>query len=148
MGLCGTEPALAGAAVTAILAMATCGRAPESQAKPVYGAWGFDAAGEDQATKAGADFFRFANGTWLDHAQIPSDKSAVSLRLQMTDRTEARLHDMMDAAAAHAAHQPADLEGKMGAFYKSFMDEARIEQLGAKPIEPQLADVRSTKNAR
>ena len=90
------------AVVAAVLVLTNCGRAPEPQAKPLYGAWGFDMAGEDRATEPGDDFFRFTNGTWLDHAQIPSDKSAVSLRLQMTDRTEARLHDMMDVASAHA----------------------------------------------
>jgi putative endopeptidase len=125
------------------LLLSACGRAPETGSKPLYGAWGFDAAGEDKAAKPGDDFFRFANGTWLDHTQIPADKPAVSLRLQMTDRTEAALHDMMEQAAAHTPHQPADLEGKMGAFYKSFMDEARVEQLGAKPIAAELADVQA-----
>ena len=56
----------------------------------------------------------------------------------MTDRTEARLHEMMEASAAKVAHAPSDLEGKVGAFYKAFMDEARIEKLGAAPIAPEL----------
>ena len=111
--------------------------------KPVYGTWGFDSAGMDRTTKPGDNFFRYANGAWLDKAVIPADKSAVTLRLEMTDRTEARLHDMLEADAAKAAHQPSDLEGKVGAFYKAFMDEARVEQLGAKPIEPELAAVRA-----
>src|SRR5580700_5721906 len=119
------------AAVGCGLVLAGCGRAPDTT-KPVYGAWGFDAAGEDRATNPGDDFFRFANGAWLDRMQIAPDKSGVSLRQLMSDRTEARLHEMMDQAAAHAPHQPSDLEGKMGAFYKSFMDEARVQQLGAK----------------
>src|SRR5689334_11766493 len=101
--------------------------------KPLYGTWGFDTAGEDTATKPGDDFFRYANGAWLDKTQIPPDKPGISLRLLMTDRTEARLHEMMERAAAKAGHQPAALEGKMGAFYKAFMDENRVEQLGAKP---------------
>ena len=105
--------------------------------------WGFDAAGEDKATKPGDNFFRFANGAWLDKTQIPADKPGVSLRLQMTDRTEARLHDMMEQAAAKVPHQPTDLEGKMGAFYKAFMDESRVDALGAKPIEPELTAVRA-----
>jgi putative endopeptidase len=116
------------------------------QAKPQYGAWGYDSAGIDKNTKPGDDFFRFANGSWLDKAQIPADKPAVSLRLAMTDRTEGRLHDMMEAAAKTAPHQPADLSGKMGAFYKAFMDEGRVESLGAKPLDPLLADVRAAKS--
>ena len=116
------------------------------QAKPQYGAWGYDSAGTDKNTKPGDDFFRYANGAWLDRAQIPADKPAVSLRLEMTDRTEGRLHDMMEAAAKAASHQPADLSGKMGAFYKAFTDEGHIDSLGAKPLDPLLADVKAAKS--
>ncbi len=113
---------------------------------PQYGKWGFDTAGEDRATKPGDDFFRYANGAWLDRHQIPADKPAVSLRLEMTDRVEGRVHDMIEKAAASVPHQPTDLEGKAGAFYKAFMDEDTIEKLGAKPIEAELADVRAAKS--
>lgn len=114
--------------------------------KPLYGTFGLDTAGFDKATAPGDDFFRYANGTWLDHHAIPADKPAVSLRLEMTDRTEARLHAMMEAAAAKVAHQPTDLEGKVGAFYKAFMDEARIEKLGLTPVAPELAAINSAKD--
>src|SRR5437588_1661401 len=53
--------------------------------KPQYGSWGFDLAGSDRSTKPGDDFFRFANGTWIDHTQIPPDKPGYSLRLAMSD---------------------------------------------------------------
>jgi len=113
--------------------------------KPQYGDWGLDIAGMDKATKPGDDFFRFANGAWLDRMQIPPDKSAVMLRLEMTDRTEARLREMLEGLAAKAPHRPSDLEGKIGAFYKAFMDEERIESFGAKPIAPELNAVRTAK---
>jgi putative endopeptidase len=112
-------------------------------AQPLFGTWGFDASGSDPATKPGDDFFRYANGHWLDTTEIPADKPAYSLRLMMTDRIEQRLHYMMDETAAHAEHAPTTIEGKVGAFYKSFMDEARIEALGAKPIARELDDVRA-----
>ncbi len=119
--------------------------ASAASAKPQYGTWGFDLTGADKATKPGDDFFRYANGTWVEKTEIPADKSAVSLRLAMTDTTEKHLHDMMENAAARAAHQPATMEAKIGAFYKSYMDEARIEALGAKAIAPQLDAVRHAK---
>jgi putative endopeptidase len=134
-GLTILSAALLGAACVTLSATA-------DQPKPQYGAWGYDSAGADMKTKPGDDFFRHANGTWLDHAQIPADKPAVSFRLQMTDRTEARLHDMMEAASKKA---PTDLEGKMGAFYHAFMDEARVDALGAKPIASNLDAVRAAK---
>jgi predicted metalloendopeptidase len=46
----------------------------------------------DPATRPGDDFFRYANGTWINKTQIPPDKPAYSLRLPMTDLTEHRLH--------------------------------------------------------
>jgi putative endopeptidase len=108
-----------------------------------FGTFGLDVAGQDQATKPGDDFFRFANGKWLDETAIPSDKPSYSLRAQMSDLTEQRLHEMMERAASEMAKEPLSLEDKVGAFYRSFMDESRIEKLGAKPLAPLLAEVRA-----
>ena len=110
--------------------------------KPRYGDWGFDAAGADSATKPGDDFFRYANGKWVDQTKIPADKPSYSLRIAMSDLTERRLHDLMEQAATTAGHEPATTAGKVGAFYKSFMDEARVAQLGATPLAAHLAAVR------
>src|SRR5437879_3758502 len=116
---------------------------PPPNTKPQYGTWGFDLAGADTKTKPGDDFFRYANGTWIDKTQIPPDKPAYSLRLAMTDLTEQRLHGMMETLAAKDVANPSTLEEKVAAFYRSFMDEARIEQLGAKPIESLLSEVKN-----
>src|SRR6476619_5942550 len=97
--------------------------AADTSGKPQYGAWGFDLAGADTATKPGDDFFRFANGTWIDKRQIPQAKPAYSLRLAMTDLTEQRLHEMMESFATKVKGDPTTLEEKVGAFYHSFMDE-------------------------
>src|SRR5580765_1526705 len=110
-----------------------------------FGSIGFDTSSMDKATRPGDDFFRYANGAWVDRTQIPADKPAWSLRLQMTDLTEQRLHDLMEAAGAKGEHQPSTLDGKVGAFYRSFMDSARIEKLGAAPLQPILASIRAAK---
>jgi putative endopeptidase len=123
------------------LAAASLGAAAQD-ARPQYGAWGYDTAGADKATHPGDDFFRYANGAWLDKTEIPADKPGYSLRLAMTDKTEQRLHDLMEENAAKTSHEPQTLEDKVGAFYKSFMDEARIESLGAKAVATQLDAVR------
>src|SRR5262249_46502346 len=116
-----------------------------SPARLKYGAWGLDLAGMDTAKKPGDDFFRFANGTWLDKTQIPSDKPAYSLRLAMTDLTEQRLHEMMESLGAKPTDTPSTLEEKVGVFYRSFMDEARAEQVGAKAIESELNALKDIK---
>src|SRR5690349_21485486 len=120
-------------------------------AKLKYGTWGFDLTGADTSTKPGDDFFRYANGTWLDKTQIPPDKPGYSLRLAMTDLTEQRLKDILETAGTQAANKSdlsgaslrpdgrnsepdrrsSTLEEQAGAVYRSLMDEARVEQLGA-----------------
>src|SRR6478609_8305502 len=121
------------------------GGASAQESAPQYGKWGFDLAGADKATQPGDDFFRYANGTWLDKTAIPADKPGYSLRLAMTDLTEQRLRDIMQAAAS-PAHEATSLEGKVGAFYKSFMDEAHIDSLGANAIAKELDAVRAAKS--
>lgn len=128
---------------TGLLVASSAYAADTATARPQYGSWGYDQAGADMAVRPGDDFFRYANGTWLDHTSIPSDKPAISLRLAMSDLTQQRLHTILESAAAHAGQQPDTLDGKVGAFYRSFMDDARIEALGAKAIAPQFAAVRA-----
>lgn len=118
----------------------------EPAGKPQYGAWGFDTEGADLKTKPGDDFFRYANGAWLDKVEIPADRSAYSLRLAMTDLTEQRLHDLMEEAAKKAEPKPTTIEGKVGAFYKAFMDEAAVEKAGAGPLKTKLTEIQSAKS--
>ena len=79
------------AILRACLLFALCAFAPLAHAadappaKLKYGTWGFDLSGMDSRTKPGDDFFRYANGTWLDKTQIPTDKSAYSMRIIMTE---------------------------------------------------------------
>ncbi|MEP7027456.1 MAG: M13 family metallopeptidase [Candidatus Eisenbacteria bacterium] len=127
----------------AVVPIAVCAQAPP--AHPQYGAYGFDTDGQDQSVRPGNGFFRFASGAWIDRTPIPADKAGYSLRSAMTDLTEGRLHEMMEAAAARATNEPSDLEGKVGAFYRSFMDTARIEALGANALSPWLDAVRRAK---
>ena len=115
-----------------------------SDAAPQFGKWGFDSKGADLKTKPGDDFFRYANGAWLDRVKIPADKPGYSLRLLMSDKVEQRLHDLIEAAAKNS-EDAATIEGKVGAFYKSFMDEKRIEKAGASPLKEKLHEISSAK---
>lgn len=128
-----------------IVFLSAAGLFAQPGGKPQYGAWGFDSEGADLKTKPGDDFFRYANGAWLDRVQIPGDKPGYSLRLAMTDLTEQRLHDLMEENAKKAEPKPTTIEGKVGAFYKSFMDEGRIEKAGASALKEKLAEIQAAK---
>ncbi len=131
------------AAISSIALLLVSGSRAENEGKPQYGKWGFDSEGADLKTKPGDDFFRYANGAWLDRVQIPADKPGYSLRLAMSDLTEQRLHDLMEETAKKVEPKPATIEGKVGAFYKSFMDEAGIEKAGTSALKDKLAEIQS-----
>ena len=112
-------------------------------AQPAYPPFGLDLTARDPGTKPGTDFFQFANGRYVARTAIPADEVVASRRSGMTRDIEARLHAILEDAAKDVALQPADVRGKVGAFYAAFMDEARIEQLGARPLAPELDAIRA-----
>src|SRR4051794_34096670 len=99
----------------------------EARGKPQFGNWGFDITAMDLSVGPGQDFNRYASGAWLARTAIPGDQSIVSLRTLMTDRIEMRLHEIMKEAATSSPSVLATLKDKVGAFYKAFMDENRLE---------------------
>jgi putative endopeptidase len=121
----------AAAASTVFLAVAN-----PAAAAPQYGAWGFDLSALDVSVKPGNDFNRYASGAWLDRTAIPADKALFTLRMTMNDAIEARLHDLMESAAASA--KPGTLEAKAGAFYRAYMDESRIQAVGKTAIAAEI----------
>src|SRR5256714_5495448 len=106
------KPILRAAFIVAFFSALHAQAADAPPAKLKYGAWGFDLSGMDTNTKPGDDFFRYANGAWIDKTQIPPDKPGYSLRLAMTDFTEQRLKDLLEAAGAKTTDNPSSLEEK------------------------------------
>ena len=131
--------AAAGALLAATPALA---QTADPLASPRYGAWGYDLAGRGAGLKAGDDFFRFANGAYLDRLQIPSDRARFGNFDVLTELSQARVRSILEAAAAKGA-SASPVETKVGAFYGAFMDEARIERLGAAPLKPDLDRIRA-----
>ncbi|WP_372783980.1 M13 family metallopeptidase [Phenylobacterium sp.] len=112
-------------------------------ASPKYGTWGFDTSGMDTSVKPGDDFFGYANGKWAARTQIPSDLTRFGNFDKLSVLSEARVHAIaMDAAAGKLTDPDG---GKIGAAYASFMNEALADRLGAKPIAPELVQIRAVK---
>ena len=105
-------------------------------ASPKFGTWGVDLSGRATTVKPGDDFFRFANGTYLDKLVIPSDRSSYGNFIALRDLSERRVAALVQELAARPG---GDAEAvKIGAFYRSFMDEATVERLGPKPMGDDL----------
>ena len=107
---------------------------------PQYGAWGFDLSGMDRSARPGDDFFRYANGAWLKHTEIPADRSNFGMHAALAERALLQLRTIMEDAGKA---DPKTVEGKVGAYYAAFIDEARIDQLGTAPLKPSLDAVRA-----
>ncbi len=136
-----------GAFVLAVSALAPAASSAQEAAvdpsvTPRFGTWGFDVSGENRAVKPGDDFFAFANGAYVDKLVIPSDKSSYGNFYALSVLSQARTRKILEDAAASGA-APDTAQGKIGAFYKAFMDQPRIDALGSKPLQPQLAAIRS-----
>ena len=119
-------------------------RASSSLEAPRYGAWGLDLTSRDLTVKPGTDFYLYANGNWLKRTEIPADKSRYDNFGKLDDLTQAIIRQLIeDAAAGRSNDRDA---GKIGAGYRAYMDEARVEQLDAKPLAAALDAIRAEKS--
>ena len=119
-------------------AQQTAGASAEAPQTVRFGTWGVDIGTRDTSVKPGDDFQRYAAGKWMDANEIPADKSQNGVGSELADRNQEQLRAIVMGA-------PAD--SQLGAFYKSYMDETRLEQLDAAPLKADLAliDVIKTK---
>ena len=95
----------------------------------------------DTRVKPCEDFFRYANGNWLDHAVIPADKTGDGVWTEVGEQNLSVLHDVAGAAAADKAEARTSARGKVGSFYRSGMDKAQIEKDGLKPLAAEFARI-------
>src|ERR1043165_5869892 len=110
-----------------------------------YGRWGVDLDAMDRSVKPGDDFFRFVNGKWAASAQIPADKTSIGSFAILRDLSELRVHQILERWAADKTLKPGSDEAKVAAIYRTFMDEAAIEKLDGKPLQPYLDAIREAK---
>ncbi|MEY4940381.1 MAG: hypothetical protein RIQ93_2116, partial [Verrucomicrobiota bacterium] len=102
-----------------------------------------DLANFDLSVKPEADFFHYVNGTWLKNTPIPAEFSSWGSFTELAERNRANLRRICERAAANS--NATGVEKMVGDLYASGMDEARIEALGAKPLQPQLDRIAAIK---
>jgi putative endopeptidase len=110
---------------------------------PHYGTWGFDLAGRDTSVNPGDNFFQFANGTALKSLRIPSDRTSYGSFALLRELSDNRMKALVQGLAARTDLAPGSDEQKIADLYRSYMDEARIEQLDAQPLQPYLTRIRA-----
>jgi putative endopeptidase len=135
--------AVAAAALSAsTLASAAEVATPNDLTAPRLGTWGLDLAGRDPTVKAGDDFSRFAGGKAIDAMVIPADRSRFGAFDGLVELSNRRSNAVITSPGAP---KPGSEEAKIKALYASFMDEARLNALGAKPLQPELAAIKAAR---
>jgi putative endopeptidase len=99
---------------------------------------GIDPTAFDPAIRVQDDLFRHVNGPWLSTAPIKPDRATAGAFVTLVDEAEAKVRAIIEACSTEAH---SDEERKIGDLYASFMDEDRVEALGASPLGPELAEV-------
>jgi len=98
----------------------------------------FDSSGMDLRASACTDFYQYANGGWLAANPIPAAYPAWGVANVLNERNREVLHQILESAAANTAAPKGGNEQKVGDYYASCMDEAKIEADGLKPIQGEL----------
>lgn len=107
---------------------------------------GVDMQYVDESVRPQDDIYRHLNGKWLDTFQIPKDRGSYGAFTHIDEETQEQLRSIVlglapGENAAAGAHKIAEL-------YASFMDETRLEALGATPLAEELRRVAALKSKR
>src|SRR5690606_28008411 len=94
----------------------------------------------DTTVRPGDDFFKYANGQWLNKTEIPGDKTRWGSFDELRQRTNEDVKNILDELLK-GDYKAGTNEGNVSAFFKSGMDTATIEKAGINPIKNLLDEI-------
>ena len=98
-----------------------------------------ETAAMDESVRPQDDFFRHINGKWLENHVIPADRASDGEFYRLRDRSEEFTHEIAKDALSGAITGP-EAE-RIAILYGQFMDESRLNHLGAAPLHPLLGPI-------
>ena len=101
----------------------------------------------DTAVAPGSDFFKYANGTWLERTEIPADRSTYGAGVMLVELTDRRVAELIQNAVKSDAPAGSDTR-KIGDYYTSFMDSAAIDAKGLAPLRPKLDSISAIRDRK
>ena len=110
-------------------------------AVPELGSFGIDLSHQDTTVEPGDDFFRHANGRWLDTFELPADRSNYGSFTVLSDRSDQRVRRIIEELSFM---EPAtgSIEQKISDYYHSYLNLDTLNQLGIGPLRPGLTALR------
>ena len=99
----------------------------------------------NSSVKPGDNFYRYANGRWLDTATVLPWESRAGARLEMDYLTKSHIQSILEEASK-ADSPRGSIVQKVGDFYASGMDTVSIDKLGYRPVLHFLNQIDSIRN--
>jgi putative endopeptidase len=99
----------------------------------------------DPSIAPGDDFYRYANGAWLEEYELPPDKSSFGNFHELFELSQERVQSLIEELAGGDS-PPGTVEQKIGDYYASFMDTDRLDGIGLAAISDELAALTGLRN--
>ncbi len=99
----------------------------------------------DRTADPCVDFYQYTCGGWMKSNPIPPDQASWSVYGKVGDENARFLWGILEEAAKPAANRSA-VQQKIGDYFDACMDEARVEELGAEPLNPLLDQIGAIKS--
>ncbi|SDG93358.1 Predicted metalloendopeptidase [Duganella sp. OV458] len=107
---------------------------------------GIDLPNMDTSVRPQDDFFTYLNGSWLKTTEIPADKSSWGTFAKLRDDTLPQLRGLIEKAEADKQRKAGSEAQKIADLYASFMDEAKLNEVGIRPLTGELNRIRAIKD--
>ena len=132
------------------LATAFAGAAdtPAPAAVPTAVSSGIELKNMDTSVRPQDDFYAYQNGGWVRNTEIPGDRARWGSFIQLQENTLPQLRAIIEAAENDKARKAGSNAQKLGDLYASYMDEARLDTLGVKPLAGELNRIRGVKDKK
>jgi len=109
---------------------------------------GYDRASLDPNTSACTDFFQYANGGWMAANPIPGAYPSWGVANVLDEKNRTLLREILEAAAKNTSAAKDSSEQKVGDYYATCMDEAKIEAEGLTPLAAEFDRIAKLKNVK
>jgi putative endopeptidase len=104
-----------------------------------------DVTALDRTIKPADDFFTFANGTWVAKTEIPASESRWGSFNELEQQNNIKLKAILNEAVANPGAKGSQNQ-LLGAYYKSFTDMQKRDQLGIAPLKEDLQKIENLQN--
>ena len=98
----------------------------------------------ERSVNPGDDFYRYANGEWLNKTELPPDRGSIGVFSILDDTANKRTAGIIEEAAKSNG-KPGSNERKIADLYNSYMDEKAIEAVRQYKFKPAMKDGKPVK---